>query len=199
MAQTNQTTKSGHTIVRMYEPGVRQVLEKWAWWRRSGRLGAEVGWPRKTITGKFLEGMPGTTCPTCHGKGQIPAARFRIARVMLVCPTCKGEGRVLLDKTDPEKINPAYIRSTYRGQEDQTMVVVDRLVCELRQSPKTEKHYYVLWSEYVSHKYETQEWKAGKLGIKHGYYRKLLHETHAMIERGLQDSGIYLETAHQAS
>ena len=187
-------TQSNQTIIRMPEPGVRQVMEKWARWRRSGRLGAEVGWPRKTITGKFLDGMSGTNCPTCHGKGQVPAARFRIKSVMLVCPTCKGEGKILLDKTDRQKCNPAFIRSTHRGEADQAMVVVDRLVCDIRKSLKTEKHYYVLWSEYVTHKYETQEWKAGKLGIRHGYYRKLLHEAHVLIESGLRDSRIYMET-----
>ncbi len=174
-------------------PGVRPVLEQWAWWRRSGRLGAEVSWPRKTITGKFLDGMPGTNCPTCHGKGQIPMARFRIKSVMLVCPTCKGEGKIQFDKTDPEKANPACIRSTYRGHEDPTMIVVDRLVCELRQNPKTQKHHHVLWMEYVSHKHQTQEWKAVKMGLKHGYYRKLLHEAHAIIESGLRANSIHWE------
>ncbi len=188
-------TESSKTIIRISDHSVRELMGNWARWRRSGRLGAEVGWPRKTLTGKFMEGMPGTNCPTCGGKGRFPAARLRITSVTLICSTCKGEGTIALDKTDPEKINPAFIRSTFRGRDDRTLVVLDRLICEIRRSPKTEKHYYVLWSEYVTHKYEIQQWKANKMGITHGYFRKLLHEAHAIIESGLRANNIHLEAA----
>lgn len=194
MAQT------GTSNIRVLEPSVRHLLAKWAWWRRSGRLGAEVDWPKKTITGKFLDGMPGVNCPTCSGKGKVPSARLRIDRIMLVCPTCKGIGTIALDKRDPKKINPASVRSTrWSVQEDEVMLLLDRLVCSLRQNRKTEKHYFVLWSEYVSHKHETQEWKAAKLGISHGYFRKLLHELHTLIESGLRNSNIYLEAQKRLS
>ncbi|HKQ30554.1 MAG TPA: hypothetical protein VJS66_04640 [Burkholderiales bacterium] len=184
--------------IRIPETSAREVLERWRRWRRSGRLGAEVSWPTKTMTGKFMDGMPGINCPTCAGKGKAPSARFRVEHLMLLCPTCEGAGKVSLDKTDPERANPASIRSTYRGHVDEVMVIVDGLVCGLRQNVKTEKHHCVLWAEYVSYKYETQEWKAAKLGLAHGYFRKLLHEAHVMIENGLRDSGVCLETKSTA-
>ena len=53
--------------------------------------------------------------------------------------------------------------------------------------------------EYVSYKYQTQEWKAGKMGLKHGYYRKLLYQAHEIIESGLQANNIYLETHTEAA
>lgn len=195
MTESNPTVGRNARMARLPERAVRQVLERWAWWRRRGRLGAEVGWSRKTLTGHYLDGMPGTNCPVCHGKGRIPSARLRIERAMLICPTCNGEGKVELDKSDPTKANPAHIRSTYRGHEDEAMIAVDRLVCDLRQNPKTQKHHAVLWFEYVSHKYETQDWKANRMGLKPGYYRKLLHDAHAFVESGLRASNLYLETS----
>lgn len=184
-----QTVQENKTI-RIYESNVRELLEKWAWWRRAGRLGAEVAWPKKTLTGKFLDGMPGVNCPTCCGQGRIPVAQFRITRAMIACPTCEGEGRIKLDKTDPDKINPAFVRTTRRYNEDEVLVVVDRLVCSLRQNSKTAKYYFVLWAEYVSHKYERQDEKADRLGLSHSYFRKLLHDAHVIMEHGLFASHI---------
>lgn len=195
MTQTLTSTKS-----KIVEPNVRSVLERWAWWRRAGRLGAEVSWPKKTLTGKYMDAIRGVNCPTCSGKGKVPSARFRIDHLMLVCPTCDGNGSVSLEKHDPNKANPAHIRSTRRGYEDEVMVLVDKLVCQLRRNVKTEKHHCVLWAEYVScrHKPETQEWKAAKMGIAHGYFRKLLCEAHAMIASGLRDQRIHIERKHAA-
>lgn len=192
-----QTTTERKT--RSVESSVRPVLERWAWWRRAGRLGAEVSWPTKTITGKFIDGIKGTVCPTCTGRGKIPSARFRVDHLMLVCPTCDGNGNVSLSKRDTGKAHPACIPSTARGHEDEVMLLVDKLVCQLRQNVKTEKHHCVLWAEYVSFKYETQEWKAAKMGVAHGYFRKLLHEAHAMIGSGLRHHNVRSQAMRKAS
>jgi hypothetical protein len=179
------------SITRLHDPTIRELLQRWAAWRRQGRLGAEVGWSNKTLTGKLLDGLRGTRCPTCGGLGTMPGGRFRAKPATLVCSTCDGEGKILLDR-EPEKANPALIRPTYRGSEEHTLVLVDHLVCALRQGPKTQKHFLVLWAEYVSQRYATQQRKADGMGISHSYYRKLVHETHALIERGLRAQDIHV-------
>jgi hypothetical protein len=58
----------------------REWMERWARWRhyRYGGFG-------KTMTEKFVEGMPGTRCPGCGGTGK---------RAKEICTTCFGAGHV---------------------------------------------------------------------------------------------------------
>lgn len=68
----------------------REQLERWARWRhfRHGGYG-------KTMTEKFLEGMPGTRCPACGGQGK---------RGRIDCEPCGGSGRVRLETKIPQPI-----------------------------------------------------------------------------------------------
>src|SRR5687768_2832089 len=86
---------------------IRDLMERWEEWRH-GKTGLGYG---KTFLEKCLEGMPGTNCPTCQGKGKTNSYP--------TCPTCSGIGRVKLDpSTTTGKVNPAFIRSTHRLPDD---------------------------------------------------------------------------------
>ena len=151
---------------------IRDLMDGWAIHRRC-RSNGGYG---KTILQRVLEGMPGTNCPTCAGKGRAPGALIGRKGTFIACPTCGGSGRVKLDATDhrvrtsdcqqchvqrpgekqgrstgeingrtcihcrgtgqivheTDKVNPAFITSTYREPDHPTYQRIDRLVCELR-------------------------------------------------------------------
>lgn len=150
---------------------IREAMEQWARWRRA-RVSAGLNWPSKSMLGKMMDGMPGVICPTCRGRDPD-------------CEICFGEGKVKLDPGG-NKINPAFVPSTYRQPDDPQSQAVDRLMCELRMSDKTKKYFFVLWSEYVK-PLGTQEVKATKMSISHAYYRYLLHKGHSLMEKGLEN------------
>ena len=154
----------------------REIMQQWARWRKC-RITAGIGWPRKSMLGRMMDGMPGTNCPTCQGRGKNQEFE--------TCPTCSGEGRVKLDPGG-KKVNPAFIPSTYRLPDDPQSEDVDHLICELRAADKTYKYFYVLWAEYVKPN-GTQDIKARRMNMSHGYYRYLLHEAHKLVELGLEN------------
>ena len=81
---------------------VRHVLEGWARWR-CGRHG--IGWSPISLTGKLLNGMPGTNCPTCGTKGRVKGEQFGVDDEWITCPTCSGKGRV------PMELSPDAVRT----------------------------------------------------------------------------------------
>lgn len=149
---------------------IRRILEQWAQWRQT-KIAAHLGFPSATTLGRMLDGMPGTICPACRGHDEH-------------CEICFGTGRVKLEVGD--KTNPVFIRSTRREPDDLQSETVDRLMCELRRSLKTQKYFFVLWAEYVR-SLGSQEMKAARMNVSFSYYRKLLHQAHAVMEVGLRD------------
>lgn len=75
---------------------IREQIEYWARWRFSRQSGG-VG---KSMLQRVLEGMPGTHCPTCGGRGRAPGALVQRNGPRVACPTCSGSGRVKLDAND---------------------------------------------------------------------------------------------------
>lgn len=172
----------------------REWMERWARWRhyRFGGFG-------KTLTEKFVEGMPGTRCPTCAGRGK----RGREA-----CPTCNGAGRVPLnpgatrvrtlkcnrcDRGERNgrtchwcrgsgvrtlvdyRINPAHIQSTRQVTDDPVCQRIDRLVCEMKRRDALLGYWDVVWAEYCdAHSGRTQEMRASRLLLTTDCYESRL-------------------------
>lgn len=151
---------------------IRELMEKWSRWRRA-KISAGLYWPSKSMLGRMLDGMPGVICPQCRGRDED-------------CEICFGEGKVRMDPSS-KRINPAFIPSTYRQPDDPESERVDRIMCELRASPKTIKYFFVLWAEYVK-PLGTQDVKANNMNISPGYYRVLLHRGHGFVEMGMNEN-----------
>jgi hypothetical protein len=73
---------------------IQETLEGWARWRHDKN---RIGWPDKSITGKLLESMPGTYCPTCGGEGKAQGSKIGATYGYIICPTCGGNGRVKME------------------------------------------------------------------------------------------------------
>lgn len=187
---------------------IRELMERWSRWRhyRHGGHG-------KTMTGKLLEGMPGTNCPSCAGRGKLAAYP--------VCPTCAGLGRVKLDARDKAdrridcepcqargetdgrtclhchgrgyrvesyvKVNPAFIPMTYHDPDDPVSQRIDRLVCELRQRDELLGYFFVIWAEYCDARGGTQAMKARRLGLSEDAFKKRLQRAVEWIGEALTD------------
>jgi len=184
----------------------REQLERWARWRhfRHGGYG-------KTMTEKFLEGMPGTRCPACggHGKrgrldcepcggsGRVQLAAKAARPITLLCPHCQRgevEGRTCIHcrgsgvRTIIEnKVNPAHIRSTYLAPDDPVSQRIDRLVCELRRRDVLLGYYFVVWAEYCDSRGGTQAIKAQRLLLTPKCYESRLFRAVAWIGAALPD------------
>lgn len=202
---------------------IHDLMDRWSRYRRTQRLGG-FG---KTILQRVLEGMPGTGCPTCAGKGRAAGALIGRKGTFIACPTCGGSGRVKLDTTDhqvrtrrcphchvpPErdsrgeingrtcihcrgtgvrvtetdKVNPAFITSTYVEPDHPTYERIDRLVCEFRRRPELEGYWYVVNAEYCDHRGGTQAIKAQRMLITPDSYRKRLQRALEWVGAGLAD------------
>lgn len=184
----------------------REQMEQWARWRhyRWGGYG-------KTLTEKFIEGMPGTRCPacggrgkrghevcaTCGGAGQARLDQSTARPVITVCPLCKrGEinGRTCMRCRGSGvramvnlKINPAHIRSTYQTPDDPVSQRIDRLVCELRRRDELLGYWFVVWAEYCDTRGGTQASKAQRLLILPDCYESRLRRAVAWIGAAVQD------------
>jgi hypothetical protein len=66
-------------------------MEGWAHYRhyRHGGIG-------KTLLQRAMDGMPGTHCPTCAGRGRAPGSLINHKAQWISCPTCGGSGRAKL-------------------------------------------------------------------------------------------------------
>lgn len=209
----------------MSDENIRELMERWARWRhfRYGGYG-------KTLTDKFIEGMPGTNCKACGGAGRVPGGKHGNAQQYVICEECGGAGRVKLDdkaaiprifpcpagcgpregrrqeksgelngKTcfrcrgagvvtiTQEKVNPAFIRSTYIEPSDPVSERIDRLVCELRQRQKTLSYYFVVWMEYCDDRGGTQEMKSARVHLTHTAYRLRLMRALSWIDDAMRD------------
>lgn len=150
-------------------------MEVWARYRM-GRADSGNGWPKKVILGKMQDGMPGTGCPTCGGKGSVSGALYGVARAKVSCLTCNGDGKVKLDGGN--KVNPAFIMPTGSRKfmdDDPRSQKVDWLVCTVL----TEYQRVVVMATYTQN--GTQDQKSSKMGISQGFFSKLLGEAHDLI------------------
>lgn len=152
-----------------------------------------------------LIGRKGTfiACPTCGGNGRVkldasdhqlrtrpcphcrlPGERESRGEVNgRTCIPCRGTG-VLVRETD--KVNPAFITSTYREPDHPTYQRIDRLVCELRRRDHLLSYYFVVHSEYCDAR-GTQAMKADRLGITYANYCKRLQRALEWIDDSLPD------------
>lgn len=195
-------------VVRLVDRNkrIREALERWARWRhfRYGGYG-------KTLTEKFIEGMPGTRCPTCAGRGK---------RGREQCPTCEGAGRVRLDPGATRvrvfecrrcergeingrtchwcrgsgvrtvvdyRINPAHIRSTYLVPDDPVCQRIDRLVCEMKRRETLLGYWFVVNAEYVDGRGGTQADKAQRMLLTADCYESRLRRALEWIGYALHD------------
>lgn len=184
----------------------REWMEGWARWRhyRYGGFG-------KTMTEKFIEGMPGTRCPgcggsgknakqvceTCFGKGSVnmdPGAhKVRVTPCTQcergeingrTCIVCRGSGyRTVVDI----KVNPAHIRSTYQTPDDPISQRIDRLVCEMRQRKALLGYHFVVWAEYCDARGGTQAIKAQRLLLTPKCYESRLYRAVTWVGAAVKD------------
>lgn len=148
-----------------------EALERWARYCAIREDGG-TGWAKRTLLGRMLDGMPGTTCPKCLGKGHVHIQPDTGPKVKLECPTCDGQGRVKLD-TRETLVNPALIMPTgskARYDDDPVAQRVDWIIC----AHMTEDSRIILRLQYLRN--GTQEQKARRLRISQGHYSKILGE-----------------------
>lgn len=207
---------------------IRDLMEGWSRYRRN-RSNGGYG---KTILQRVLEGMPGTGCPTCAGKGCAPGAIIGRKGTFIQCPTCGGSGRCQLDALDhqvrtrrcphcrvrdaitgdavsrgeingrtcihcrgtgqivreTDKVNPAFITSTYREPDHPTFQRIDRLVCEFKRRDYLLGYWFVVNAEYCDERGGTQAIRAERIGISYASYCKRLQRALEWVEAGLSDT-----------
>jgi len=91
------------------DDGWHEILMTWGAYRSGygpNRLGLGYG---QSLLGKLMEGLKGTTCSKCIGRGKV---RDIVSDSWAPCPVCKGKGRVNLNVRGRAKANPALIRAT---------------------------------------------------------------------------------------
>lgn len=172
---------------RAHDRDVVPLCQRWAEWRLT-RNSDGLGWPRRTVLGRVLDGMPSTKCIACQGSGRVAGHRIGAVVAFVHCALCEGAGRVKADN-DPACCNPAFIRSTAPFASDREEVIserVDALVAGLGGADETRSLYFVLFFEYT--RSGTQRMKAQKLGISDRWYRDLLGRAHDHVRRGLTSS-----------
>lgn len=150
---------------------VIEMLESWARYAQ-GRIDGGIGWPKKVMLGKLLDGMPGTNCPRCSGKGRITIKHPIAGEIRSQCPICDGEGRVKLDPTG--KVNPALIHGSGPRQhydDDPQSQRIDWLIC----TELTEDQRSVVIAEFRAN--GNRNMKIAKLRIRHSTYNELLDES----------------------
>jgi len=125
------------------DDGWHEILMTWGAYR-SGytRLGLGYG---QSLLGKLMEGLKGTTCSRCIGRGRV---KDIVSDSWAVCPICRGRGRVNLDGRG--KANPALIRATAPGgsgdEEPEICARIDKALQQL-----TVKQRIVLIARYVDY------------------------------------------------
>jgi len=162
----------------MRDNWVRGFMQEWGAWRLDG--GHRLGWPRRTMLGKAIDGMPSTRCTVCHGAGRVDGKRVGAYARWVTCPQCGGQGRVKLDPS-MRKTNPAFIRST-RGpliEDNRVCECIDRIVAGWRTSGLTLKYHFAIMYEYT--RPGTQSDKARRMHISQGYYSKIVAYAEDMI------------------
>lgn len=102
----------------------------------------------------------------------------------MTCFRCRGAGEIDVNQ---DRVNPAFIKSTRIDLCDPVSERIDRLVCELRQRPKTLGYYFVLKQEYCDPRGGTQEMRAGRMCLTAGAYCMRLQRALDWIEAALAD------------
>jgi len=158
---------------------IEDVMDRWARWAEY-RISGELGYPRKTILGKLLDGMPGSKCPCCLGSKRIEVGKIGSVVQYATCPQCSGLGEV---KTagDANKVNPYFIRPTggFTEREDPVSQRIDWLVCTFIE----EKERSVVMAEYRQN--GNRNMKIRKLRITHLSYNNILASAHDKLADGL--------------
>jgi hypothetical protein len=155
---------------------------------------------------------PFVKCPTCSGHGRVPldASDHKInsrpcphCRVKnrssgevhgRTCIPCRGSGTLV---TETDKVNPAFITSTYREPDHPTYQRIDRLVCELRRRNELKSYWFVVDAEYCDRRGGTQAMKALRMGMPVSRYLLYLRQAHDIISYGLSVNGAVSEVAFQ--
>lgn len=168
----------------MAEPNLEQVrfrVEEWVRWRRPSSNG--LGFPRTTLLGAVLDGMPSTNCHVCRGRGQAYGGD---------CPTCSGSGKI---RSDPDvgKINPAFLRSTrVRGCQPDNPVCeqIDRLVCKMKRLEfegrlYPARIYYAFMQEFCRQDYRRIQWMQ-RFNIMQNEFEYLVNRSLIFVGHGLK-------------
>lgn len=139
-------------------------------------------------------------CPTCGGSGrvkldatdhQVRTRHCQHCRVKgrsmgeihgRTCIHCRGTGLIV---RETDKVNPAFITSTYREPDHPTYQRIDRLVCEFKQRDHLLSFYFVVDAEYCDRRGGTQAMKAARLGLSPSRYIAMLDRALDMIQYGL--------------
>jgi hypothetical protein len=156
-----------------------EIMERWARYRH-GREGG-TGWPKQVMLGKLMDGMPGTGCPRCSGRGKVTIDAPGIARMRVDCPVCDGAGRVRLDPS-AVKVNPALIPQTgSRGQynDDPLSQKVDWLICTVIE----EDERIVVMAEFTENGNRNR--KIARIRITHAKFNDLLESALEKIAENL--------------
>ncbi len=91
---------------------VYKKLERWGEWVINNRGGY---FPRqKSFLAKAMDGLPTTKCIRCGGVGKVKSVNYEKNKQIVNCKYCFGKGKIMA-KSSPNKINPAFIRSTNPG------------------------------------------------------------------------------------
>lgn len=86
---------AGHSHKETTAPVMDAVPYMWRWaeWRKNGCHGR--AWPTMSMTGKIMQGMRSTVCPSCRGEGRMPGWRIDSDLAWIdPCPQCHGWGKV---------------------------------------------------------------------------------------------------------
>lgn len=148
---------------------IQEKMEVWARWRI-----AYIGGYGKSFLQRCLEGMPGTNCPDCHGKGYYLGQP--------TCPRCSGSGRVKLS-SNTEIINPAFVRMTSYGGSNPILEGIDTAVSTLYRLHR--RLYKVIWEQYCNGLMGPEKLRAERLRISCGTYSVYLSQAHKFIESSL--------------
>ena len=155
-------------------------MDRWARWR-ARRVGANLYFPRRTILGKLLDGMPGLKCPCCLGSKKIEVGRHGSVVQYATCPQCSGQGEVK-SSGDPNKVNPYFIRPTSgeSDHEDPVSIRIDWLLA----TEVSENERAVVMAEYTWN--GDRNAKISRLRITHLSYNDILSGAHGKIAEGLR-------------
>ena len=139
--------------------GTIEIVECWARYCTRGN-GSGLGWPRKTLLGKWRDGLPSNLCPICIGREKPHQD----------CPVCGGDGRVKLEAMD-NKANPAFITGngprSYHDDDPRSQRV-DWIVCTML----TDDERTIIRAEFLEN--GNRNMKISRLRIRHSTFNELL-------------------------
>lgn len=93
-----------------------------------------------------------------------------------------------------QRVNPAFISSTWREPDDRISQRIDRLVAELKRCDDRLGYYFVIWSEFRDPRGGTQGIRAGRMHLSCEQYKKRLQRAMEWISYGLACMNVPAET-----